>query len=446
MDGLTFYQLEDGQTVVEEIYSGRYQLFQPDPHNPQRSRLIRVGDRNLNVLDMLYDEQGRLHFLVDKYSQTVVQLHYDQHHPKRVSKASRVFLKAGDPPCIEHDKVLATYRYTRSGQLQEVLDATDHVVRRFTYTAEGYLNSHQIASGAVREYEWARFTIPENRPTPKRADGTSYQLPPLLEPQPDHEWRVTRHWGSDGEEYQFEYDLERGETHVTDSLGRQDHYYWGPFYEIYKHIDPLGNCWQEEIIAGQLMKSVDPQGGEWHYSYDDIGRLIETRDPLGRREHIRYLRHWALPVEVTDAAGRTYRSRYDAQGNLLWEEDPLGRKTHYQYDPEGRVVRVTDALDKTKYLSWNVHGQLLSYRDCSNAQTLYHYDTDGRLTAYTDPAQHITRLRYDRSSRLIQRVDALGHSVEFGYDAYGRLLHLSNENYERYRFEWDALDRLSAQQ
>ncbi|MEX5507531.1 RHS repeat domain-containing protein, partial [Pseudomonas putida] len=28
------------------------------------------------------------------------------------------------------------------------------------------------------------------------------------------------------------------------------------------------------------MKSIDPQGGEWRYSYDDIGRLIETRDPL----------------------------------------------------------------------------------------------------------------------------------------------------------------------
>ena len=223
IDGLAFFQLEDGQTVVEDIYAGRYQVFQPDPHNPQRSRLIRLGDRNLNVLDMLYDEQGRLHFLVDKYSQTVVQLHYDQQHPKRVGKASRVFLKAGENPSIESNKTLVSYRYTRSGQLHEVLDATDHVVRRFTYTAEGYLNSHQVASGAVREYEWARFAIPENRPTPKRADGTGYQLPPLLEPQPDHEWRVTRHWGSDGEEYRFEYDLERGETHVTDSLGRQDH-------------------------------------------------------------------------------------------------------------------------------------------------------------------------------------------------------------------------------
>lgn len=56
---------------------------------------------------MLYDEQGRLHFLVDKYSQTVVQLHYDQQHPKRVSKASRVFLKAGENPSIERNKTLS---------------------------------------------------------------------------------------------------------------------------------------------------------------------------------------------------------------------------------------------------------------------------------------------------------------------------------------------------
>jgi hypothetical protein len=126
-----------------------------------------------------------------------VQLHYDQQHPNRVGKVSRLFLKTGDSLSIEHNKILASYRYTRSGHLYEVVDATDHVVRRFTYTVEGYLNSHQIASGAVREYEWARFAIPENRPTPKRADGSPYQLPPLLEPQPDHEWRITRHWGSD---------------------------------------------------------------------------------------------------------------------------------------------------------------------------------------------------------------------------------------------------------
>ncbi|WP_445677380.1 RHS repeat-associated core domain-containing protein [Pseudomonas putida] len=487
VDGLAFFQLGDGQTVVEDINEGLYRVFDTDPLNSKRSRLIRLGDRNLNCLDLLYDEQGRLKALYDKYSQTVVQLHYAARHPQRVSEISRVFLKNGETPAVECSELLVSYRYTDNGQLHEVLDATDQRVRRFTYTPEGHLNSHQLASGAVREYEWARFAIPEKRPAPKRLDGTPYRLPPLLEPQPDHEWRVIRHWGSDGEEYRFEYNLEAGETLVTDNLGRRDHYYWGPLYEVYKHIDPQGNCWLAEVIAGQLIKRIDPQGGEWRYSYDDIGRLIETCDPLGRREHIKYLRHWALPVQVTDTAGRTRQYGYDSHGNLLWQQDPLGRETQYQYDPEGRVTQVTDALEKSKYLSWNTCGQLLSYRDCSNAQTLYHYDAQGRLresinargehthfrydargylveserpdgridryevdvagqlTRYIDPAQKTLQFRYDPSGRLVERTDAMGYSVKFRYDAYGRLLQLTNENDESYRFGWDELDRLVAQ-
>ncbi|MFK0092372.1 RHS repeat-associated core domain-containing protein [Pseudomonas sp. NPDC090592] len=487
-DGLAFFQLEGGQTVVEDINEGRYQVFDTDPFNPQRSRLIRLGDRNLNVIDILYDDQGRLQVLYDEYGRTIVQLHYDLRHPNRVNKVSQAFLKNSGPLAIERNETLVSYRYTENGQLHEVLDATGQLIRRFTYNTEGYLNSHQLASGAVRHYEWEKFTIPTKRPTPKRADGTPYSLPPLLEQQPDHEWRVVRHWGTDGEEYRFEYNLEDGETFVTDSLGRQSRYHWGPMYEVYKYIDPLGNSWQEEIIAGQLVKSIDPQGGEWRYSYDDLGRLIETRDPLGRSEQINYLRHWALPVHITDGAGRTRRYGYDAHGNLLWEQDSLGRSTQYQYNPEGRVTRITDALEKTKHLEWNTRGQLLSYRDCSNAQTLYHYDSHGRLresinargehshfrydargylveseradgrvdryeidaagqlTRYIDPAQKKLQFRYDRSGRLIERTDAMGYSVKFSYDAYGRLLQLTNENDESYRFGWDKLDRLIAQE
>ena len=37
-------------------------------------------------------------------------------------------------------------------------------------------------------------------------------------------------------------------------------------YDVYKHVDAMGNCWQTEIIPGQLIKRTDPQGGEWQYS------------------------------------------------------------------------------------------------------------------------------------------------------------------------------------
>lgn len=107
---------------------------------------------------------------------------------------------------------------------------------------------------------------------------------------------ASRHWGSDGEDYHFQYDLAKGETLVVDSLGREERYYWGTLYADYRHSD---------LLAGQLRKTTAPQGVEWHYVYDDIGRLIETRDPLGHSEYILYTEHWALPLSITGRDGHT---------------------------------------------------------------------------------------------------------------------------------------------
>ncbi|MCU1785546.1 RHS domain-containing protein, partial [Pseudomonas sp. 13B_2.1_Bac1] len=119
---------------------------------------------------------------------------------------------------------------------------------------------------------------------------------------------------------------------------------------------------------------------------------------------------------------------------------------HYRYDERGYLSASTNARGETTLYRYDAHGYLIESERPDGRIDRYDINAAGQLTTYTDPAQRVTRLRYDPSGRLIQRVDALGHSVEFGYDAYGRLQHLSNENHERYRFEWDALDRLLAQQ
>ncbi|MEX5625820.1 RHS repeat-associated core domain-containing protein [Pseudomonas marginalis] len=487
LDGLAFFAISDDLTVVEDIHEGLYQVFETDPDNPQRSRLVRLGDRNLNTLNLHYDDRGRLLHLLDTSSRITVRLRYNDLHPRRVEQVERLYFSDEGPGHLERTEPLVHYRYDSQGDLSAVLDTSGQVLRRFTYTPERYMSSHMLPTGATRHYAWASFEVPKQGPQSVRADGTPYNLPPLLEPQPDHEWRVTRHWGSDGEDYHFHYDLAKGETRVVDSLGREERYYWGALYEVYHHIDALGQCWHSDLLAGQLLKTTDPQGGEWHYVYDDIGRLIETRDPLGRSEHIIYTEHWALPLSITDRGGHTRTFSYDEHGNLLSEKDPLGHTTRYRYDPQGRVVEIIDAHDKHKTLAWNRYGQLQLYRDCSNSESHYRYDErgylcastnargettqyrydlrgqlieserpDGRidryqrnlagqLTDYIDPANLRTQYRYDPSGRIQQRIDALGHKVRFSYDAYGRLQQLSNENDEAYRFEWDVLDRLCAQ-
>ncbi|WP_369987353.1 RHS repeat-associated core domain-containing protein [Pseudomonas xanthosomatis] len=477
LDGLAFFHQDHGVTVVENIYSGLYQVFRPDPHDGRRSRLEQLGDRNLNRLEVLYDSEGRLQGLVDEFGGTGVELCYGPQR-RRVSEVRRLYLRPGAGREVLRHETLASYSHTPAGQLSEVRGPEGELLRRFSYTDDGLMASQTLASGAVFHYQWQRFEA-----CPRPVPG----LPPLLEPQPAHEWRVVRHWSEDGEQYQFSYDLAQGHTDVLDSLGRREHYQWGPLHEVLLYVDPLGQRWHEEVVNGQLLASIDPQGGEWRYGYDALGRLVSAQDPLGRSEQVRYTEHWALPTQVTDLGGRTRRMAYDRHGNLTCDTDPLGRSTHLAYDDRGRLLRITDPHGKARRLQWNDCGQLSSYRDCSGHSTRYVYDErghlsdlydangartryrfnarghllesvrpDGRVDRYevdaagqllrhSDPAQHVTYWQYDARGRLAQRTDAMGLTLRFSWDAYDRLLQLENENGEHYRFQWDVLDRLNAQ-
>jgi RHS repeat-associated protein len=478
LDGLAFFHQDHDVTVVEDIYSGLYQVFRPDPHDGRRSRLVQLGDRNLNRLEVLYDAEGRLQRLVDHFAGSGVELCYAAQHRRRVSEVRRLYLRPGDGLEVLRHETLARYAHTPAGQLREVRGPGGEVLRRFSYTDDGLMASQTLANGAVFHYQWQRFDA-----CPRPVPG----LPPLLEPQPEHEWRVVRHWSEDGEDYRFSYDLALGHTDVVDSLGRRNHYQWGPLHEVLLHVDPLGQHWREEVVNGQLLASIDPQGAQWRYGYDALGRLVSVQDPLGRSELIRYTEHWALPIHITDLGGRTRRLTYDRQGNLTRDTDPLGRSTHLAYDERGRLQSIIDPHGKVKRLQWNACGQLCRYQDCSERSTRYLYDerghlselhdakgartryrfdarghlleclrpdgrvdryevdAGGQLLRYADPAQHVTHWQYDARGRLVQRTDAMGLTLRFTWDAYDRLLQLENENGEHYRFQWDALDRLSAQ-
>jgi len=237
-----------------------------------------------------------------------------------------------------------------------------------------------------------------------------------------------------------------------------------------------------------LLSAVDPNGGQWQYSYDDAGNLSATEDPLSRIDSTLWLEHWSLPRVETDAAGHSWQYRYNARGNCTHEADPLGYVTQYRYDERGQVIEIVDAAGKRKKLCWNDFGQLIQHIDCSgyrtafsydrrgnlqsitNAlgeRTVYRYDVQGRLlssewpdgrvehyqrdvsgalTGYTDPAGHTTAYRYDARGQVRRRIDVHNRQVQFSYDAYGRLQALTNENGECYQFAWDADDRLVVQQ
>ncbi|MDQ0081663.1 RHS repeat-associated protein [Variovorax boronicumulans] len=457
-EGLAFRRAEDGRMVVESM-DGIHRLFEQDPHDDARLRLVLVGDRNENILQLRYDEQGRLCGVEEQEGPSRIALFHSATHPRRVERIETVPQDGGQRV------VLARYDYDAAGDLAQVVDATGKVVRRFAYDAGRRMTMHELPTGLRSHYEWTEFAGPRGA-----------------------EWRVTRYWSDLGDEYRFEYDLAAGLTVAIDGLGRRVEREWDAAYQIVRHTDALGHTWRFEWNDdGQVLGAVDPKGGQWRCSYDASGNLTGETDPLGRTESSTWLEFASLPLTEVDAAGRAWRYVYDEHGNLVAEIDPLGQRTVYAHGTRGEVVRITDATGKHKHLRWDERGLLREHIDCSGQRTRFawdamghlqsvtdaigettHYQHDARgrlrqvllpdgrieryerdraglLHAFTNPAGHVTAYRRDAGGEVCERLDPMGRRVRFDHDAYGRLIALHNENGQAYRFDWDEGDRLRAQ-
>ena len=374
----------------------------------------------------------------------------------------------------ESPGVLVRYKYDPTGQLVEVWDRTDQLVRRFDYNADHLMTLHADAAGLECRYEW----------------------------QGQGRWaRVVRHWTKDGESYDISYRMlaqspaegasepnaVAGYTTAVDQLGRVQTWAWNDEFCVLSYTNPLGATWRATYDElKQRLSLVAPNGGTTTYRYDELGLPTAETDVLGRT----WSTSWTplgLPWMETAPDGSVDRFAYDDHGNLTRHTAPDSSETHFVYDNRGLPLRVTDAKGGVKRLRWSVRAQMLEYTDCSAQSTQYAYDGSGHLSRVTDALGHITefthdpngKLRaqslpdgahlsygWDAASRLVQSRDALSRSTRFAwnlrgqltmredgegrrvaleYDGARRLARLTNENGESFAFEYNAGDQLIAE-
>ena len=137
------------------------------------------------------------------------------------------------------------------------------------------------------------------------------------------------------------------------------------------------------------------------YTYDAVGRLIQTTDPDGSATLVDY----NDGETTTTLANNTQTQKtVDAYGRLIKVEelvsDTVAYTTTYVYDTLNNLTKVTDA-------SGNV--------------TTITYDSLGRKTAMTDPDMGAWRYGYDAVDNLASQTDARGVTISFVYDPLNRL-------------------------
>ncbi|MGZ3142267.1 LamG-like jellyroll fold domain-containing protein [Lentzea chajnantorensis] len=188
--------------------------------------------------------------------------------------------------------------------------------------------------------------------------------------------------------------------------------------------------------VGELLSSVNADGGRAERTYDDLGRLV-TATQLERRpqpgtftSRFKYADSGDL-LEKVSAGGSRSTFSYDAVGALTKVVDPAGVPTHYGYDMVGRPATVKDALGRSTRTNYDTAGRVKNSVDLNPLGQLLRrssvtYDAAGNVETTRDPLNRTTTFTYDALSRVVQQAEPESVTTSFGYDAAGNLTRYTN--------------------
>lgn len=153
---------------------------------------------------------------------------------------------------------------------------------------------------------------------------------------------------------------------------------------------------------GRVVREHIPALADVHYSYDNRGRLIETR--VG---------------EGTDA--RTTKISYDENGYISLINDALNREISFVYDAVGRVTTQILSDGREIYYSYDANDNVTAITPPNRPAHRFDYTEVDLQTQYTPPVltevpEPQTRYEYNLDKQLTKIVRPDGLEMEWVYD------------------------------
>ena len=361
--------------------------------------LIRVEDRNGNILTLIYDDKGLLNTIVDSSGQRTT-LAYDTNNR---------IISISDP--IGRN---IFYEYDSNGDLVTFTDIGGY---RTTY---GYDANHNLSN----------ITDPAGRQTFFTTD--------------DQERLATVSNAGGNNEVAFLYESPSSDQMtVTDALGNETILTYDVHGQVTGIVDAKGNITNVEYDSdGNPVQIVDANGKRTTMIYDDRGNVISATDAQGNTRDFEYEIKFNKLVSLTDAKGRSNAFSYDSQGNLTMISYPNGAAEIFVFDSFGNLIGKTDRKKQTITFEYDTLGQLVTKRFPDGTSDTFGYDIRGNLVAATDENGTI-QFTYDDDDRLVQVIYPGGESVSYTYDAAGNRTKLVYPDGTVLNYEYDEVGRLA---
>ena len=157
--------------------------------------------------------------------------------------------------------------------------------------------------------------------------------------------------------------------------------------------------------VGMVTETIDPLGRKMGYTYDASGlNLTEVRMTTGGATELLLTATYTaqnLPLNVTDANGRVTSYLYNAFGQptsvtLPQRAGQPVEKIQYTYDAQGYLTRITDPLNGTTDFTYDGYGRVRTVKDRDTYTLTYDYDNLDRMTKVTFPDGTYTQTSYGR--------------------------------------------------
>ncbi|UJW34457.1 DUF6531 domain-containing protein [Saccharothrix sp. AJ9571] len=407
------------------------------------SALATVMDRNGNRIDFERDGDGVL----------IGVHHSGGYHLDVANDGGRITglsLRNPDGEPI----VLLRYDYSAAGNLTGVVNSSNRAMR-FDYDHAG-----RITQWTDRNGEWYRyFYDADGRCVANQGSGGFLNGTFTY----DTENRITRFTDSLGNITAFHYNEARQLVREIDPLGGEVRQEWDAFDRLLARTDALGRVTRyrydeagnvlvetrpdgtqaltEYNSSGQPLVRIEPDGGVWRFTYDERENLLSTTDPAGARTQYAYDDRGGLTA-VTDALGQVHRIECDATGLPVRVVDPQGAVTAYTRDVFGRVAAISDPVGGTTRLGWTVEGKPASRVHPDGSVERWLYDGEGNETRYLDVLGRETRIETTHFDRPSVQIGPDGSRVEFRYDTNVQLVEVINPQGASWRYDYDAAGRL----
>ena len=201
-------------------------------------------------------------------------------------------------------------------------------------------------------------------------------------------------------------------------------------------------------IIGQMISSTDPLGRTWDYTYDEAKRLIATEAPSG--ETIQFDHDAMGNVVRTEYADSVAvmrylaETQYDELGRILQSLGANGQTTGYSHDVEDNLATITDASSLTTTLSYDPLNRMTDLVDRANFTTLMDHDDSDQVTSFTDPRGLTTSFAYNGFGDLVSETSPDRGTMTYTYDKRGLVTSMTDGRGVVTNYAYDDGGRLIA--